>query len=171
MGLPSSTVAPSSATLMKMHTVADTYNFDTLRYIVHNMVPVSARTPPRVLVVDDEESVRLFAERALRDAGYSVHLASDGSEALKLAEEHGPFALFILDVVMPQMTGEEVSRRLRLLNPDVKVLYFTGYSDRLFEERNVLWANESFLEKPVSVQALLEAVSFSLFGDTQGLRN
>jgi two-component system cell cycle sensor histidine kinase/response regulator CckA len=134
------------------------------------MVLSFPRTPPRVLVVDDEESVRLFAGRALRGAGYSVLLASDGSEALKVAKEHGPFALFILDVVMPQIMGQEVSRRLRLMNPDVKVLYFTGYSDRLFEDRNVLWANESFIEKPVSVQALLEAVSFSLFGDTQGLR-
>ena len=128
------------------------------------------RTPLRILVADDEESVRLFAERALRNAGYSVLLASDGSEVLTVAEEHGPIALFILDLVMPHITGEEVSRRLRLVDPDVKVLYFTGYSDRLFEERNVLWANESFIEKPVTVQALLEAVSFSLFGDTQGLR-
>ena len=134
------------------------------------MVSTSTRTPPRVLVVDDEESVRLFAERALSDAGYSVLLAADGSEALRVAEEQGPFALFILDVMMPRITGEEVSRRLRLVNPDAKVLYFTGYSDRLFEGRKVLWANESFIEKPVSVQALLEAVSFSLFGDTRGLR-
>ena len=130
----------------------------------------SATTPPRVLVADDEESVRLFAKRALSDAGYSVLLASDGSEALKVAEKQGPFALFILDVVMPRMTGEEVSRRLRLANPDAKVLYFTGYSDRLFEERNVLWENESFIEKPATVKALLEAVSFSLFGNTHGLR-
>jgi two-component system cell cycle sensor histidine kinase/response regulator CckA len=142
----------------------------TLRYISLDVPLTSVRTPPRVLVVDDEESVRLFAERALRGAGYSVLLASDGSEALKVAEEQGPFALFVLDVAMPQITGQEVSRRLRLVNPDVKVLYFTGYSDRLFEERDMLWANESFIEKPVSVQALLEAVSFSLFGDTQGLR-
>jgi two-component system, cell cycle sensor histidine kinase and response regulator CckA len=134
------------------------------------MVLTSARTRPRVLVVDDEESVRLFAGRALGDAGYSVLLASDGSEALKVAAEQGPFALFILDVVMPHVTGDELSRRLCLANPDVKVLYFTGYSDRLFEHGNVLRANESFIEKPVSVQALLEAVSLSLFGDTQGVR-
>src|SRR5258705_11149726 len=117
------------------------------------MVSTSTRTSPRVLVVDDEESVRLFAERALSDAGYSVLLAADGSEALRVAEEQGPFALFILDVMMPRITGEEVSRRLRLVNPDVKVLYFTGYSDRLFEGRKLLWANESFIEKPASVQA------------------
>ena len=50
------------------------------------------------------------------------------------------------------------------------MLYFTDYSDHLFEGRHVQWANESFIEKPVSVQGLLEAVSLSLFGDTQGLR-
>jgi two-component system, cell cycle sensor histidine kinase and response regulator CckA len=105
----------------------------------------------------------------LRDAGYCVRLASDGPEALKVAREQGPFDLFILDVMMPQMTGEEVSRRLRLTNPDVKVLYFTGYIDRLFENRNALWEHEAFIEKPVSIKALLEAVSFSLFGDTEGL--
>jgi len=138
--------------------------------MIQDMESTSATTPPRLLVADDEESVRLFAKRALNDAGYSVLLASDGSEALKVAEEQGPFALFILDVVMPRMTGEEVSRRLRLANPDAKVLYFTGYSDRLFEERNVLWENESFIEKPATVKALLEAVSFSLFGNTHGLR-
>jgi len=138
--------------------------------MIQDMELASATTPPRVLVADDEESVRLFAKRALNDAGYSVLLASDGSEALKVAEKQGPFALFILDVVMPRMTGEEVSRRLRLANPDAKVLYFTGYSDRLFEERNVLWENESFIEKPATVKALLEAVSFSLFGNTHGLR-
>jgi len=138
--------------------------------MIQDMELASATTPPRVLVADDEESVRLFAKRALSDAGYSVLLASDGSEALKVAEKQGPFALFILDVVMPRMTGEEVSRRLRLANPDAKVLYFTGYSDRLFEERNVLWENESFIEKPATVKALLEAVSFSLFGNTHGLR-
>src|SRR2546429_4747042 len=86
---------------------------------------VARKVPPRVLVADDEESVRLFAQRALSDAGYSVLVASDGSEALKVAKEHGPFALFILDLMMPHITGEEVSRRLRRMNPDVKVLYFT----------------------------------------------
>jgi len=136
--------------------------------MTHPIALTFGKTPPRVLVVDDEESVRVFVERALRAAGYEVSSAANGFDALRIADEQEPFSLFILDMVMPQITGDEVSRRLHRSNPDARVLYFTGYSDRLFDDRNVLWENESFIEKPASVQALLEAVSFSLFGDTRG---
>jgi CheY-like chemotaxis protein len=123
---------------------------------------------PRILVVDDEESIRRFAERPLRDAGYEVVLASDGPEALSLVEDRGPFDVFVIDIMMPVMSGNELGRQLRQRDPDVKVLYFTGYSDRLFAERNVLWEHEAFIEKPVTVKALLKAVSLLLFGHTHG---
>jgi two-component system cell cycle sensor histidine kinase/response regulator CckA len=123
----------------------------------------------RVLVVDDEASVRAFAQRALRSAGYEVVVASDGPEALRLVEaEPDLFDLFVVDVVMLQMRGDELGRRLRLQDPDVKVLYFTGFSDRLFQSRQTLWEHEAFLEKPVTVAGLLEAVSLILFGHTNG---
>jgi len=63
-----------------------------------------------------------------------------------------------------------VMRMLRHMDPDPKILYFTAYSDRLFEYRRALWANEAFVEKPVSMDGLLEAVSLILFGNTQGVR-
>jgi two-component system cell cycle sensor histidine kinase/response regulator CckA len=124
--------------------------------------------PPRVLVVDDEDSIRTFAERVLSDATYQVTLASDGAEALRLAKEKGPFDLFVIDLSMPSMAGDEVARRLRADNPDVKVLYFTGYSDRLFQEKAVLREHEAFVEKPATMRGLLEAVSLMLFGHTRG---
>jgi two-component system cell cycle sensor histidine kinase/response regulator CckA len=74
----------------------------------------------------------------------------------------------VVDVVMPQMRGDELGRRLRQRDPDVKVLYFTGYADRLFEERPTLWQHEAFLEKAVTVEGLREAVSMLLFGHTHG---
>jgi two-component system cell cycle sensor histidine kinase/response regulator CckA len=130
---------------------------------------VIAPDTSRVLVVDDELGIRTFAERALSGAGYEVVVASSGPEVLRLVEEQPrPFDLFVSDVMMPQMRGDELGRRLRLLDPDVKVLYLTGYSDRLFEERRVLWEHEAFLEKPVSVKGLLEAVSLLLFGHSHG---
>src|SRR5688500_15311163 len=97
----------------------------------------------RVLVVDDEESIRTFANRVLSGAGYDVVVASDGPEALTLAEKQGPFDLFIIDVVMPHMLGNDLARRLRARDPDMKALYFTGYSDRLFQEKSTLWENEA----------------------------
>jgi two-component system cell cycle sensor histidine kinase/response regulator CckA len=123
----------------------------------------------RLLVVDDEQSIRTFVERTLRNAGYEVVLASDGPEALEIIAAQRPFDLFVIDVVMPKMQGDELLRQIRQIEPDVKVLYFTGHSDRLFEPRHVLWEREAFLDKPVSMKGLLEAVSMSLFGHTQGL--
>ena len=133
------------------------------------------KTPPseplRVLVVDDELAVRVFAERALRSAGYDVVVAGNGPEALRLVDaQPRSFDLCVLDLLMPQMRGDELSRQLRQRDPDVKVLYFTGYSDRLFEDRTTLWEHEAFLEKPVTINGLLEALSLLLSTDTDGPR-
>ena len=122
---------------------------------------------PRVLVVDDEQSVRTFVERVLQRAGYETAAAADGPEALRIVEDRGPFNLVLADVVMPGMRGDELGRRLRARDPDQKVLYFTGFSDQLFDARAILWDGEAFLEKPVTVDGLLEAVSLMLFGHTR----
>ena len=123
--------------------------------------------PPRpsgVLVVDDEELVRKFVERVLREAGYKTATASDGPEALEVAATLEDFDSLVTDVMMPQMTGDELARRLRVSVPAIKVLYLTGFSDRLFKEKVTLWADEAFLDKPCSVKGLLQAVSLLLFG-------
>jgi DNA-binding NarL/FixJ family response regulator len=66
--------------------------------------------------------------------------------------------------MMPGMTGDELARRLRQSEPELKVLYLTGYSDRLFREKTMLCADEAFLGKPCSMKGLREAVSLLLFG-------
>ena len=71
--------------------------------------------PPRplsVLVVDDEDLVRKFVERVLRDAGYQTATASDGPEALEVAAKLEHFDILVTDVMMPQMTGDELARRV-----------------------------------------------------------
>jgi two-component system cell cycle sensor histidine kinase/response regulator CckA len=119
-----------------------------------------------VLIVDDEASVREFVDRALTFAGYRTVVASDGPEALAIFEASGPFDLLVTDLRMPQMMGDELARQLRLADPALKVLYLTGYSDELFRDRSTLWSDEAFLDKPQGVDALLEAVSLLLFGNT-----
>ena len=120
--------------------------------------------PLSVLVVDDEELVRKFVERVMREAGYQTATAADGPEALEVAAKLETFDILVTDVMMPQMTGDELARRFRASTPGVKVLYLTGFSDRLFKEKVTLWADEAFLDKPCSVKGLLEAVSLLLFG-------
>ena len=116
------------------------------------------------LVVDDEESVRRFVDRVLSDAGYRTVAAPDGPEALEAAAGLDAFDLLVTDLMMPQMTGDELARRLRVQRPSLKVLYLTGFSDRLFKEKVTLWADEAFLDKPCSVKGLLEAVALLVFG-------
>jgi two-component system cell cycle sensor histidine kinase/response regulator CckA len=117
-----------------------------------------------VLVVDDEESVRKFVERVMREAGYTTAVAADGLEAIQVATTLDPFDVVVTDVMMPQMTGDELARRIRVATPSIKVLYLTGFSDRLFKEKVTLWADEAFLDKPCSVKGLLQAVSLLLSG-------
>ncbi len=113
----------------------------------------------RVLVVDDDEGIQRFAGRVLRQAGYDVVTASDGLEAIRVVETQPRFDLFVLDVMMPGMRGDELARRLHDRDPSIKVLYFTGYADQFFALRPTLRENETVLVKPVTMSEFLEAVS------------
>jgi two-component system, cell cycle sensor histidine kinase and response regulator CckA len=106
--------------------------------------------------------------RALAGAGYEVTVAADGPAALQIVQQQGPFDLFVIDFLMPVMNGVEVAKLLRRMDPDAKILYVTGHSDRLFRRTATLAANEAFLDKPASIKALLEAVSLLLFGNISG---
>lgn len=135
---------------------------------VKNHASRMKRMPPaaiNVLVVDDEEPVRKFVERVLREAGYKTATAADGPEAIEVAKKMASLDILVTDVMMPQMTGDELARRLRQTEQrGLKVLYLTGFSDRLFKEKVTLWEDEAFLDKPCGVQGLLQAVSLLLFG-------
>jgi two-component system, cell cycle sensor histidine kinase and response regulator CckA len=129
------------------------------RRLVNPAVPVGP-----LLVVDDEEPVVKFVDRVLRDAGYKTVTASSGPDAIETAKRIGPLGALVTDVMMPGMTGNELARILRQTEPNLKVLYLTGYSDRLFKEKAVLWADEAFLDKPCTIKGLCEAVSLLLNG-------
>src|SRR5512143_3417917 len=99
---------------------------------------------PRALVVDDDKGDRSFCERSLRDDGYDVTVTASGADALALVGQGRRFDGFVIDLMMPHMTGDELARRLRLADPEVKVLYFTGFSDQLFDKKSRLWQDEAF---------------------------
>jgi DNA-binding NtrC family response regulator len=120
--------------------------------------------PAKILIVDDQPSVRHFVSRILNHAGYTTSTASDGPEALKIVEASGAINLLVTDLIMPQMRGDELARRVREADPGVKVLYVTGHRDELFQGTTTLGEAEAFLDKPFAMHDLLEAVSMLLVG-------
>jgi CheY-like chemotaxis protein len=124
--------------------------------------------PKRILVVDDEPVIVQFVDRVLRGAGYATNTAGSGVEALQVAEGAAPYDLIVADVNMPGITGPDLIGRLRMRQPDLRVLYLTGYNDQLFAARNLLWEGEAFLDKPATIDGLLQAVSLMLFGNIKG---
>jgi CheY-like chemotaxis protein len=112
-----------------------------------------------VLIVDDETSSREFLDSTLRQAGYITARATNGQEALELSEQFGPFDLLVTDEMMPRMEGHVLAERLRQREPWLKVLYHTGYSERVKEARGTLWDDEVCLEKPSTVDTLLDTIS------------
>ena len=112
-----------------------------------------------VLVVEDDPQVRQVTLRALRGAGYRVHVASQGSEALAVAEAEGSgLDLLITDVILPGGDGPSVAEGLRKHVPGLRVLYVSGYPQDLIAQRGVLAAGIEFLEKPFTPSSLLERV-------------
>ena len=119
-----------------------------------------------ILLVDDDPSVSGLAEATLTAQGYRVLSARNSDQALRLSDEHeGPIHLLIADQVMPPfMSGQEVATCLRLLRPDLKVLYISGYgaTDSVVDEVGDAFAD--FLPKPFSPQDLATKVA-SLLAD------
>ena len=113
-----------------------------------------------ILIVEDEDVVRSLTSRALRDLGYSIIEASDGIEALASCEEKGiqSLDLLIADVVMPKMSGRDLTNQLLLKYPKMKVLYISGYTDDVIVHHGVLYKGLPFLQKPYTSSALSKKV-------------
>ena len=119
-----------------------------------------------ILVVEDDEGVRLMAADALRMFGHHVLDARDPDEALTLAAAHGDaIDLVVTDVVMPRMSGPALVEHLHLAHPRARVLYISGYGEDLDVLRGLLARGVPFLQKPFTVSALSSAVARMLEGD------
>jgi PAS domain S-box-containing protein len=118
-----------------------------------------------LLLVEDEDAVRSLVRNVLKEKGYRILEASRGEEALELAEQYwGPIDLLVTDVVMPQMGGRELARRLVSLHPQIKVLYISGYADNPSWYQGGLDSGVAFLQKPFSPEALAHKVREVLGG-------
>lgn len=117
----------------------------------------------RILIVEDEDSVRAFAARALSSAGYVVHEADSGVEALDVLEEiDGEIDLLISDVVMPEMDGPTLLTHMREQYPDIKVIFVSGYAEESVRKDLEDDISVDFLAKPFSLKQLAQKVKTTL---------
>jgi CheY-like chemotaxis protein len=114
------------------------------------------RGSEKILLVEDEDAVRIVATRVLRNQGYTVIPAQNGAEALRLMEEHaGSVDLVLTDVVMPDMGGLELAGQVRTNWPELKVIYMSGYAEGDKLNRGFQESDASFLQKPFSADELV----------------
>jgi PAS domain S-box-containing protein len=121
-----------------------------------------------ILLVEDEASVRDLARRMLEESGYRVLSAVDGSDALRLCTadcEH--IDLMVTDVVMPQMRGTELARRVAHIRPGLRVLYMSGYTDSSIDPD--VGDSVSFLQKPFTLEEFLGAVREAMEAEAPSL--
>jgi len=119
-----------------------------------------------VLLVEDEDAVRSFSARALRNKGYVVWEANSGEAALELFNgEAAGVDLLVSDVIMPSMDGPSLARRLREARPDLKVIFISGYTEDRFSRHLELGDGIHFLAKPFSLKQLATKVKEVMQGD------
>ena len=108
-----------------------------------------------ILLVEDEEGVRRLVRDIIRRQGYQVLEAASGEEALKVVERHGAgIQLLLTDLVLSQMSGRELSERLRAQRKDLKVLYMSGYTDDAVLHAGMLTRGAGFIQKPFTAAQL-----------------
>ena len=116
-----------------------------------------------ILLVEDEPTILRAGKLMLERLGYTVVAAATPGEAIKLAEKHaGEIHLLLTDVVMPEMNGRELAKRLLSLYPNLKRVFMSGYTANVIAPDGVLEAGIHFIQKPFSMETLADKVRVAL---------
>jgi CheY-like chemotaxis protein len=116
------------------------------------------RSEELILVVEDEERMRLVVEEAFRELGYKVVVAEDAKKALALLDANPGVSLLFTDVVMPEMSGRELVKEALSRRPNLKVVYTTGFSRNAVIHNGILDPDVNFLAKPFTVENLARKI-------------
>ncbi|HXK53404.1 MAG TPA: response regulator [Hyphomicrobiales bacterium] len=111
----------------------------------------------RILLAEDDNDMRQFLVKALQKAGYEVVSFDNGRSAFQRLREE-PFTLLLTDIVMPEMDGIELARRATELDPDIKVMFITGFAAVALKPDSKAPANAKILSKPFHLRDLVEQV-------------
>jgi two-component system cell cycle sensor histidine kinase/response regulator CckA len=117
-----------------------------------------------ILLVEDEEGLRALNARGLSSRGYTVLEASNGVEAIEVIEREGHVDLVVSDVVMPEMDGPTLLKELRRRDPQVKVVFVSGYAEEAFAKNLPQGEQYAFLAKPFTLKQLVAEVKKTLAG-------
>jgi len=108
-----------------------------------------------ILLVEDEDGVRDSAAEYLRENGYTVLTAKGGPQALQAAEQYDqPIQLLLTDLIMPLMSGRELSERIVKIRPEIQIVFMSGYSNNLLSNQQILDPKHVLLQKPFRLAAL-----------------
>jgi two-component system, cell cycle sensor histidine kinase and response regulator CckA len=130
---------------------------------IPELIPEPEPLKETILVVDDEAGIRGLMRKILRRDNYNVLEAGSAEEALKLAAGHtGPIQLLLTDVMLPEMQGPELARKLYAVDPTLKVLYISGYTPDESVRAGEYPPGARFLAKPFTLGALLSNVRETL---------
>jgi two-component system cell cycle response regulator CpdR len=114
-------------------------------------------TLSRILLAEDDESMRGFLVRALQKAGYEVIDFANGEEAFERLKTE-PFTLLLTDIVMPKMDGIELARRASELDPDLKIMFITGFAAVILNNDMTAPKDARVLSKPFHLKDLVREV-------------
>jgi len=112
---------------------------------------------PRILLAEDDDSMRGFLVRALEKAGYDVIAYANGEEAFERLKTD-PFTLLLTDIVMPKMDGIELARRASELDPELKIMFITGFAAVVLNSDNAAPKDARVLSKPFHLKDLVREV-------------
>jgi two-component system cell cycle sensor histidine kinase/response regulator CckA len=125
---------------------------EALPPVQNDAAPVGLET---VLLVEDEPGVRALAETVLKKLGYKVLVADSGEAALGIWGEHrGSIDVLLTDVIMPRMSGGDLAHKLREMNPRLKILFMSGYTDDMIASHGILAGETQLIQKPFTAEAL-----------------
>ncbi len=111
----------------------------------------------RILLAEDDDSMRGFLERALGKAGYEVISFPNGEEAYERLQQE-PFTLLLTDIVMPRMDGIELARRAAEIDPELKIMFITGFAAVILNSENTAPKDARVLSKPFHLKDLVREV-------------